>query len=174
MNLELRKNVMTAKDENIIYMKRNLVCDGSTYFDTGFAPFSSADIDTDFKITIRLKQVTSPAQNNVVLGCKYEGTISGQQWPGIYFRYKNTTTFDIGGYNYYTPAINDVVGKNLYIWRKSGSYYAQIENNTPVALSVRSATFNQNMIIGCGEQTDGSHFRYSNCIIDYIRIEYLN
>lgn len=173
MNLELRSKVMRAKDENILYVGRNLVCAGNNIFDTGFAPFSSDNINKDFKITIRIKQVTSPKNNNVVLGCKYEGTTGGQQYPGIYLRYYNTTTFDIGGYNYYRPTIASVVGNNLYIWRESGTYYAQIDGGSRTTLSVRVATFNQNIVIGAGIQTNGTPFRYSKCVIDYVRIEYI-
>ena len=176
MKLELRSKVMTAKDPRIVYLARNLVCDGATTFDTGFAPFSADNIDKDFKITIRLKTFdTTTASQGVVLGCKYEGTLNGQSYPGIYFRrYNATGQFDIGGYNYWRPQINTVVGNNFYIWRESGSWYAQIDGQTRTSLSVRSTTFNQNIVIGAGVQTNGTYFRYSKGVIDYVRIEYLN
>lgn len=174
MKLELRSKVMHTKDPKILYLARNLICDKATVYDTGFAPFSTENIDKDFKITIRIKSFdSSNANNDVVLGCKYEGTISDQQWPGIYIR-KQNSTFNVGGYNYWTPAINSVLGNNLYIWRESGIWYAQLDGGTQQTLSVRVANFDQNIIIGAGQQTNGSYFRYSKGVIDYVRIEYLN
>lgn len=175
MKLELRSDVMQAKDPKILYIAKNLVCDGSNFFDTGFAPFSTDNASTDFKITIRLSSYTPKENNDVVLGCKYEGTLSGQQWPGFYIRRSGTssTQFDIGGYNYYKPTIASMLNKNLYIWRTSGNWYAQIEGDTQRSLSVRAATFDQNIVIGAGVQTDGTKFRYSKCTIDYVRIEKL-
>lgn len=173
MNLELRRQVMAAKDENIIYMARDLKCTGNNAFDTGFAPYATGNANKDFKITIRVKSITSPASNLVILGCKYEGTLEGQQWPGFYFRLNKTTKIQIGGYNYYNPTISSILGKNVYIWRKGSNYYAQIDGQTQTSLSVRVATFDQNIVIGAGVQTDGTYFRYANCNIDYVRIEYI-
>lgn len=174
MNLKLRSEVMRANDSKTLYLARNLVCDGTNYFDTGFAPYSAENINKDFKITIRVKQATFTAANDVILGCKYEGTLDGQQWPGIYFRHYTSTTCEIGGYDYYRPSLASVVGNNLYIWRESGNYYAQIEGQNQTTLSVRSAVFNQNIVIGAGIQTNGVPFRYSTGVIDYIRIELLD
>lgn len=172
MNLKLRSEVMRANDSNILYIARNLVCTGSNVFDTGFAPFSSANIDKNFKITIRMASVGTVTAQEVFLGCKYEGTLNGLSYPGIYFRRNGSKqSADIGGYNYYQPAISTLLGKNLYIWRKSGNWYAQIEGQTQRTLSVRSTTFDQNIVIGAGVQTNGTYFRYSHCNIDYVRIE---
>lgn len=178
MNLELRSKVMNAKDPKILYLARNLVCDGATVYDTGFAPFSTENANKDFKITMRIKSFDD-ANNGlaVLIGCKYEGTISGQQWPGIYVRKTNTnpkTAFEVGGYNYYKPEIIDVVGQCFYIWRESGNWYAKIGDGNQRTLSVRVANFDQNIILGAGQQTNGSYFRYSKGVIDYVRIEYLN
>lgn len=173
MNIELRRQVMRAKDPKILYIGKNLVCDGATFYDTGFAPFSTDNANTDFKITIRLKSYSYVVAQAVVLGCKYEGTTGGQQWPGIYIRANGNTKFDVGGYNYYQPTVASMLNKNFYIWRTGGDWYAQIEGDTQKTLAVRVAPFNQNIVIGAGVQTDGSKFRYSNCVIDYVRIELL-
>ena len=173
MNIDLRRQVMRAKDPKILYIGANLVCDGATFYDTGFAPFSTQNANTDFKITIRLKQYTYDVAQAVILGCKYEGTLSGQQWPGIYIRANGTTKFDVGGYSYYQPTVASLLNKNFYIWRKGGTWHAQIEGENQRSLSVRTATFNQNIVLGAGVQPDGTKFRYSNCVIDYIRIELL-
>lgn len=173
MNLELRSQVMRATDANTIYLARNLVMDGTNWYDTGFAPFSTDGASIDFKITIRLSSYTYNVAQAVILGCKYEGTISGKQWPGIYIRANGTNKFDVGGYSYYQPTVADVLNKNFYIWRKGGKWYAQIEGDTQRSLSVRTATFNQNIVLGAGVQTNGTKFRYSKCVIDYIRIEYI-
>lgn len=179
MNLELRSTVMKAKDPHIVYQARNLSCTGGNVFDTGFAPFSAENIEKDFKITLRITSFTKTAgsgNQDVVLGCKYEGTKNGQSYPGIYIRLynNNTTLFDVGGYNYWRPKVDDVLGKNLYIWRESGTYYGQIDGDTKRTLSVRVANFDQNIILGAGQKTNGTYFRYSKGVIDYVRIEYLN
>ena len=166
------------KNNSLIYYRKNIICDGSTYYDTGFAPYSSANADADFKITFKFHDLTLVAASNrqdVILGCKYEGTIDDQQWPGFYVRIysQDGTKIDIGGYNYYQPNVTDVSNKVCYLWRDSGNYYFQIENGTPTALSVRVAEFDQNIIIGAGMQTNGTAFRYSNCILDYVKIEYI-
>lgn len=172
-DMMLRRNVMGASDPNIIYLAHNLVCDGDDVYDTGFAPFSHDNASVDFKITLRLRSATYTTAQAVVMGCKYEGTLSGQQYPGIYIRFQNASYFEIGGYNYYKPTINSVVGKNLYIWRRSGTFYAQLEGSAQQTLSVRVAEFNQNIIFGAGQQTGGTYFRYSNCVIEYVRLEYI-
>lgn len=171
MNIELRRQAMRVKDPKILFIGKDLVCDGATFYDTGFAPFSMDDASTDFKITMRLSSYTYDVAQAVILGCKYEGTLSGQQWPGIYVRANGNSKFDVGGYNYYQPTVANLLNKNFYIWRKGGKWYAQIEGETQRSLSVRVATFNQNLVIGAGVQPDGSKFRYSKCVIDYIRIE---
>ena len=127
MDLKIRGDVMHAKDPKTIFLARNIVCDETVAIDTGFKPFST-DASTDFKITIKLSAATHHTNQAVVIGCKYEGTTGGQQWPGFYVRFSNATTFEIGGYNYWKPAISTVVGHNLYIWRKGGSWKAQIDN----------------------------------------------
>lgn len=171
--LESRRNVMAATDPRTIYLARDLVCDGATFYDTGFAPFSSENIDKDFKITIRLSSFTANVVQGVILGCKYEGTLGGQSYPGIYIRRQNSNAnIEFGGYNYPYYAITTLLNKNLYIWRTSGSYYGQLEGDAVKTLSVRSTTFNQNIVIGAGVQTNGTKFRYSTCVIDYIRIEW--
>lgn len=171
MNIDLRRQAMRAKDPKILFIGKDLICDGATFYDTGFAPFSTADANTDFKITIRLKSYTYDVAQAVVLGCKYEGTLSGQQWPGIYIRANGSNKFDVGGYSYYQPTVASLLNKNFYIWRKDGKWYAQIAGSTQKSLSVRVATFNQNIVLGAGVQTNGTKFRYSNCVIDYVRIE---
>lgn len=176
MNIELRRQAMDSNDEKIIYLARNLICDGKTAYDTGFKPFSSQDINTDFKISIRVSSftpTTGSTNQDVILGCKYEGTLNGMQWPGLYFRNTSSTTFDVGGYNYYKPKKTDIIGNTLYLWRTSGKYYAKINNGTTTTLNVRSTQFDQPLIIGAGLQTNGTYFRYSTCVIDYVRIEYL-
>lgn len=93
MVLSLRSNVMRSKDPKILYQARNLACTGSNVFDTGFAPFSAENINKDFRITIRISSFTKTSGSNnqdVVLGCKYEGTKNGQQYPGIYIRLFNS------------------------------------------------------------------------------------
>lgn len=175
MDMALRRQAMFANDEKLIYIGRNLVCNGSSsYYDTGFYPFYGESANVDFKITMRMSSYTWVGQS-VAIGCKYEGTTGGQQWPGFYVRSwsSNQANLEIGGYNYWHPAINDVLNKNLYIWRTNGNWFAQIEGGTVQNLSVRVAEFNQPIIIGAGVQTNGSKFRYCNCVIDYIRIEYL-
>lgn len=166
---------MASNDENLIYLARNLVCTGSNYFDTGFAPFYGDTANSNFKITIRIKSAGTNANQSVVIGCKYEDTLNGQQWPGFIFRFQTTKgTFDVGGYNYWTPTITSVIGKNIYLWRTGGNWYGQIEGEATIqTLAVRVASFNQNIIIGAGEQTNHTKFRYSNCVIDYVRIEYI-
>ena len=175
MLLSLRSNVMRAKDEKIIYIARNLVCDGATAYDTGFKPFYGDDASKDFKITVRLGSYTRLDKQDVVMGCKYEGTTGGQQYPGFYWRQKNNnySIFEIGGFNYWTPTITSILGHKLCIWRAGGAWKAQIDNGAIQNLSVRVASFNQSIVIGAGVQTSGTYFRYSNCVIDYIRIEYL-
>jgi len=173
MKLQLRSDVMHAKDPKTIFLARNIVCDETVAIDTGFKPFSSEDASTDFKITMKLSAATHHTAQAVVIGCKYEGTTGGQQWPGFYVRFSNATTFEIGGYNYWKSAISTVVGHNLCIWRKSGSWKAQIDDGTVQNLSVRVATFDQPIVIGAGLQTNGTYFRYANCVYDYIRIEYI-
>ena len=174
MNIDLRRQVMMATDPKVIYLARNLVCTGSNFFDTGFAPFTEENMNKDFKITIRLSSYTPYGSQSVILGCKYEGTISGQQWPGIYVRQKNNTTFEVGGYNYQNYTISNLLNKNLYIWRKDGKYYSQVDGEAVKTLSVREAVFNQNIVLGAGVQTNGTKFRYSKCTIDYIRVEQLS
>lgn len=174
MNIDLRRQVMMATDPKVIYLARNLVCTGLNFFDTGFAPFTEENMNKDFKITIRLSSYTPYGSQSVILGCKYEGIIGGQQWPGIYVRQKNNTTFEVGGYNYQNYTISNLLNKNLYIWRKAGQYYSQVDGEAVKTLSVRKAVFNQNIVLGAGVQTNGTKFRYSKCTIDYIRIEWLS
>lgn len=176
MVLSLRSNVMRSKDPKILYQARNLACTGNNVFDTGFAPFSAENISKDFRITIRISSFTKTSDSNnldVILGCKYEGTKDGQQYPGVYIRLYNSNQnqFQIGGYNYWQPNITDVLGNILYIWRKDGVFYGQLEGGTRNTLSVRSTQFDQNIILGAGEQTNGTNFRYSTCTIDFIRVE---
>lgn len=173
MRLELRDKVMRSEDENTIYLGKNLVFDGTNFVDTGFAPYSSENANTDFMITMRLSSFTDGVAQAVILGCKYEGTISGQQWPGIYVRRSSSTKFELGGYNYAKVNISDVLNKNIYIWRTSGQFYYKVDNGTATKLNVRVATFNQNIVIGAGVQTNGTKFRFAKCVIEYIRIEYL-
>lgn len=172
MKLDLRTQVMQAADEKLIYIGRNLLCNGNNFFDTGFAPFSNENINKDFKITIRLKAFTPSENQAVILGAKYEGTIGGQQWPGIYFRQQNTgSTLEIGGSSYIRNNASVLLNKNIYIWRKSNTFYMQIDGGTSSTFQVRSTQFNQSIVIGAGVQTNGTKFRYSKCTIDYIRIE---
>lgn len=175
MNLELRKDVMTAKDSNIIYIARNLVCDGSNFFDTGFAPYSSGNINKDFKITMRLSSITLTGNQDTVLACKYEdGTLGGQSYPGFVIRRNSTgSTLQVGGYNYWTPQAASLVDTNLYLWRASGSYYAQLEGGSVTTLSVRSTTFDHTILIGATRNASDSKMRYGYMDVDYIRIEYL-
>lgn len=175
MDLNLRRRVALARDEKIIYFAKNLVCNGTNFFDTGFAPYTAENKNKDFKITMRLSSFDSTTENQgVVLGCKYEGTISGQQWPGLYFRrYQTSTSFDIGGSSYYRPTFAQAIGKDIRIWRKNGVYKCLIEGLTEQTLAVRVAEFNQNIVIGAGVQTNGTKFRFAKCVIDYIRIEYI-
>ena len=172
MNIELRGRAMRSEDDKLLYLGKHLVCDGvETFYDTGFAPFSSENANKDFMITIRLGSFTDTINQAVVLGCKYEGTISGQQWPGIYIRRSSTTQFEMGGYSYAKVNIKDVLNKNIYIWRKSGKWQYKVGTGSTGNLNVRVATFNQNIVLGAGVQTDSSKFRYANCVIDYVRIE---
>lgn len=163
---------------HMIYTATDLVCDGTNYFDTGFAPFSADNLNKDFKITIYVSNLTAVSGGNnqdVILGCKYEGTLGGKQYPGIYFRRHNgdLSRFQIGGATYWTPTIASVLDHTLYIWRQSGNWYAQIENETVQTLSINTTTFDQNIVIGAGIQTNGTPFRYSNCTVDFIKIEYI-
>ena len=180
MNLELRKDVMTAKDSNIIYVARNLVCDGTNWFDTGFAPFSTDNANVDFMLTIRFntfETVSGSGGQESLFTCKYEGTLSGQQWPGFLIRRKSGgggLYFDIGGYSYWQPTIAALKDSNLYFWRKSGTFYAKSDSDGVThTLSVRLATFDQNIIIGAAEQTNGTKFRYGKSNINYVRLEYI-
>lgn len=118
MDLNLRRRVALARDEKIIYFAKNLICDGTNFFDTGFAPYTAENKNKDFKITMRLSSFdTSSPKQSVVLGCKYEGTVSGQQWPGIYFRrYVNDPNkFEIGGSSYYRLTFDQTIGKDIRI-----------------------------------------------------------
>lgn len=171
MNLDLRSDVMRAEDENTLYLGKNLVFDGTNFVDTGFAPFTTNNANVDFMITMRLSSFTDDVAQAVILGCKYEGTLSGQSYPGIYVRRSSATQFEMGGYNYAKVNISNVLNTNIYIWRKSGSWKYKIGNGSAGDLSVRVATFNQNIVLGAGVQTSGTKFRYSKCKIDYIRIE---
>lgn len=175
MNIKLRRDAMCADDEKLIYRARNLVCDGHSFYDTGFAPFSSENINKDFKITVRMSSCTGVyGMQNVVLGCKYEGTLDGMSWPGFYWRvHVGGINMELGGYNYYVFSIDYALGKNLFFWRKNGIYKCHFEGDAERTLSVRSTVFNQPIIIGAGMQTDGTKFRYSTCAIDYVCIEYL-
>jgi len=175
MNLQLRSDVMRATDASTIYVARNLVCDGATAYDTGFKPFYGDDASRDFKITVRVASYNQLSKQDVVIGCKYEGTTGGQQYPGFYWRQKNNNNnlFEIGGYNYWSPTKASIIRHYLYIWRTGSSWKAQIDNGEVQNLNVRTASFNQSVVIGAGVQTNGTYFRYSNCVIDYIRIEYL-
>ena len=173
MNIDLRRQVMTARDDKTIFSARNLICNGTNSFDTGFAAFSHENIDTDFKITMRISSFdTSTESNGVILGNKYEGTLDGQQWPGFYIRRQTSgQKLEIGGYDYYAPTISQCLNKNIYFWRESGAYKALIEGESEQALYVRSTVFDQNIIIGAGVQTSGTEFRYGKFTLDYIRIE---
>ena len=163
-------------NDDVVYKAYNLVCDGSTYYDTGVNLFSAENIDKDFKITMKVSYFTpteGSASQDVILGNKYEGSIGGASYPGIYFRLNSTNNyqFQIGGYNYYVVSTGSVIGKELCIWREDGTYYAQIEGDVRKTLSVREAVFDQNLTIGAGIQTDGTYFRYSTCTFDYIIVE---
>lgn len=172
MNLDLRSDVMRAEDENTLFLGKNLVFDGTNFVDTGFAPFSSENANVDFMISIRLSSFTNDVAQAVILGCKYEGTLNGQSYPGIYIRRRNSdNNLEFGGYNYAYLSTNNLLNQNLYIWRKSGSWKYKIGDGSTGNLSVRVATFNQNIVLGAGVQTNGTKFRYSKCKIDYIRIE---
>ena len=179
MGLELRSDVMRATDSRTIFLARNLVCDGTNYFDTGFAPFSTANASTDFKLTIRFNnfvKISASGNQDSIFTCKYEGTLSGQQYPGFLLRNRSTgggTAFEIGGYNYYYAAHANWLSKNVYFWRQSGTFYSQIEGAAVQTLSVRVATFNQNIIIGAAEKTDSTKMRYGKFDLEYFRLEYL-
>lgn len=175
MNIELRRDAMYANDEKLIYRARNLVCRGDNFYDTGFAPFSSENINKDFKIIVRMSSFSGNyGMQNVVLGCKYEGTLNGLSWPGFYWRLNSqATSMELGGYNYYTFSVASALGKNLFFWRKNGIYKCHFEGDAERTLSVRSTVFNQPIIIGAGMQTNGTKFRYATCAIDYVCIEYL-
>lgn len=176
MNLEIRRDVMVATDPNVLYLARNLVCDGTNWFDTGFAPFSTENANTDFMITIRFstfETVAGSGNQESLFTCKYEGTLSGQQWPGFLARKNNVGgTMQIGGYSYWQPNVRTLMNHNLYFWRKSGKFYAKSDSDGIThTLSVRVATFNQNIILGAAEQTNGTKFRYGKTNIDYVRLE---
>ena len=173
----------SKKDPKLIYEKKNLVCDGiAVFYDTGFYPFYGEDANRDFKITMKISSITYNGQGQaVVLGCKYEGTLSGQQWPGFYVRLNSWNKaaneqdgkLQIGGANYYQPLVSILYNKEIVIWRQAGSWYCQIEGQSQTSLTVRVASFNQPIVIGAGVQTNGSKFRFCQCNLDYVRIEYL-
>lgn len=176
MNIELRRDAMHANDEKLIYRARNLVCRGNNFYDTGFAPFSSENINKDFKITVRMSSFSGDyGMQNVVLGCKYEGTLNGLSWPGFYWRLNaQANSMELGGYNYYTFSVNSALGNNLFIWRKNSIYKCDfLVGASEQTLSVRSTIFDQPILIGAAMKPDGSKFRHSRCTIDYICIEYL-
>lgn len=178
--MDIRRKVLISKRKtNIIYYKKNIVCTGSNFFDTGFAPFSTTNANVDFKITFKINSFEyagTGTSQDTLFSCKYEGTLSGQQWPGFLIRKKSSTStqiFEIGGYNYYNINIADALDKEISIWRQNGAWKCQVENETVQNLNVRVATFNQNIIIGSGEQTNGTKFRNAKVIFDYFRLEYI-
>mgnify|MGYP006958182182 CR=1 FL=1 len=173
-----RRNIILAETENLIYERYNIVCDGTNCFDTGFAPFSSGNINKDFKISIRLSSFTSTGNSNqdAIVACKYEdGALNGLNWPGFTIRKKSNgaTTLEVGGNNYWTPTVSSVLNKHLYIWRTSGNYYGQIEGGTQQTLNVRSTTFDHHILIGATQNANGTKMRNSKGNIDYIKIEYM-
>lgn len=122
--MDIRRKVIISKSKtNIIYYKKNIVCTGSNFFDTGFAPFSTTNANVDFKITFKINSFeyagTGTAQDTL-FSCKYEGTLSGQQWPGFLIRKEKATNnqnFEIGGYNYWKPTIASILNKEVVLWR---------------------------------------------------------
>lgn len=178
--MDIRRKVLISKRKtNIIYYRKNIVCDGTNFFDTGFAPFSTANANVDFKITFKINSFeyagTGTAQDTL-FSCKYEGTLSGQQWPGFLLRKKsgaNTQIFEMGGYSYWNINIADALEKEISLWRQNGAWKGQIEDGTIQTLNVRIATFNQNIIIGSGEQTNGTKFRNAKATFDYFKLEYI-
>ena len=175
MDLLERRRIILPNSENLLYDRSNLVCDGSNYFDTGFAPFSATNYNRDFKIVIKFAEIpTQSTAQAVYLGCKYEGTLNGQSYPGFYIRRTTSTTnVDIGGYSYYTPSAASLVNKDIIFWRRNHTYYVKVGSATPVQLNVRETQFDQNIVIGAGVQTNGTKFRYGICTFDYFRIEYI-
>lgn len=178
--MDIRRKVLISKRKtNIIYYRKNIVCDGTNFFDTGFAPFSTANANVDFKITFKVNffEYTGTGKNqDTLFSCKYEGTLSGQQWPGFLLRKYDSASvhsFEIGGYNYWRIGISDMLNKEVTLWRQNGEWRCQVENGAVQNLSVRVATFNQNIIIGAGEQTNGTKFRNAKATFDYFKLEYI-
>lgn len=168
----VRRRELIAGDKPL-YFATNIICTGSNFFDTGFAPFSADNINRDFKISFRIRSFTPGTAQAVLLGCKYEGTLSGLSYPGIYVRRRNSySQFEIGGYNYWTLNYADVIGHEVSMIRQNGGWTATIDG-TMQALSVRSTVFNQNIVLGAGVQTNSNKFRYAICTFDYVRIEYI-
>ena len=179
MSLTIRREIISAPDPNLLYERWNLVCTGVNYFDTGFAPMSSENINKDFKISIKISSfdtVSESGGQETLFSCKYEGTLNKLSYPGFLIRRYNSgkTQFDVGGYSYWRPLIANMLDKYIYFWRISGSYYSQIQDDATVhTLNVRSTTFNQNLILGAAEKTDGTKFRFGACNIDHVRVEYI-
>ncbi len=114
----LRRRALIAAtiDPNLLYKATNIICTGTNFFDTGFAPFSTENINKDFKITLKVSSFTPGNAQAVLLGCKYEGTLDGLSWPGIYIRRQNSNSvFEIGGYNYTTVKLADFIGYEICI-----------------------------------------------------------
>lgn len=116
MDSFLRRRAIIAAtiDPNLLYKATNIVCTGSNFFDTGFAPFSEENINKDFKITFKVSSFTTGNAQAVILGCKYEGTLNSLSYPGIYVRRQNSNAkFEIGGYNYTVVDLNNFVGYEI-------------------------------------------------------------
>lgn len=179
MNIELRRQAMGSDDDRTIYLARNLICDGTNWFDTGFAPFTTENKNKDFRITLRFHNfiVTSSAVQDTIIACKYEdGSYGGQFYPGFIIRKlaSNSTTIQVGGYNYWQPTIATVQGHNLYLWRKSGSFYAKSDyDGITRTLSVRVANIDHHILIGATQDKNSAKMRFGKFTMDYIRVEYI-
>lgn len=172
--LSARRNALIGgKDPYIIYEKYNLSTDGTNFIDTGFAPFSEENANKDFMITVNFKSITYIENQGVFLGCMKEAS----PYPGFVCRFSggSQTNFQIcgsdGGKTYSSFADN-YLNTNLYLIRKDGIFSVQMDGDTkPTTIKTVFDTFDQNLLIGCGEQTSGTKFRYSGCEINYIKIE---
>lgn len=175
-----RKKYLDGGNTNLIYEASNLVLTGSNYFDTGFMAYSSENFNKDFKITVLCaNDVISTGDTSVVLGCKYEGTTGGKSYPGFYFRfgsgqYRNDLELSSSSSVRIRKPKGDFLGKTVYMSRRGGKWYLQIEDGAEESITPNNATvFNQSLLIGAGMQTNGNIFRYTKGTIEYVKIEYI-
>ena len=165
------------KDQSLIFEAKNVTLTGANYIDTGFMPFSEANINRDFEITFLIDNVVVTERNYTIVGCMYEGTVGGVQYPGFVARGLSNsgttpTGVEVAGYQYNRWG-TEPIGHEFKIKRINGVFTTEAYTGATGTVAVHSTVFNQKLLVGAAQRPDGTLFRYGKFDLRYITVKYL-